>query len=141
MKTLIFKITVCLFFAASLKAYSQTPSNLVGTWHNDLQSTLKIANVNSATGQISGTYTIIANGQPQTFALTGYVNDKAASGNHVVPVTFIVRYNAYGSVCAWSGFLAGSGAAMKITTMWHLVSANSSTIYNHINTGSDIFKK
>lgn len=145
MKTMT--ITCMLTFLLVTQSNAQTINDLKGTWHNELKSKLEIVDVNSSTGVITGTYTLSSS---QKFTLTGWVNDlPAANGkDHVIAVAFSVRFNSYGSITSWTGYLTknsnlteNNNSTLNIHTIWNLVRPNSDQTWDHIVTNCDLFTK
>lgn len=140
MKNLFVKsLALVLFIVICNNANAQTITNLIGTWHNELQSTLRINSINSNTGRLVGTYTLNTG---KTFTLTGWANDLPAAHNksHVVAVAFSVQFGSFGSITSWTGYLKGTGSStFKIQTIWNLVNPISDEQFDHIVTNCDIF--
>lgn len=114
---------------------------LVGTWFNELGSTLTITQVQS--GVLSGTYqTAVSSGCAQgTFNVVG-VTDTDSGGQNV---GFTVSWNNEESNCrsvtAWSGqvFNLNTGAA-AIYAFWLLTQETSvSQLWAATNVGVDVF--
>lgn len=130
-----FLLTI-LFLASFSYGYSQTIRNLIGTWHNQLNSTLRITSI-SPTNQLAGTYTLNTG---QTFPLIGWANDLPPAGNHVVAVAFSVQFGPnYGSITSWTGTFTTIKGVLTISTIWNLVSPNAGQSWGHILTNCDVF--
>lgn len=129
-------LLLILFWVSLTYGYSQTIRNLVGTWHNELNSTLKITSINATTYQIAGSYTL-SNGKQ--FALIGWANDLPPANDHVIAVAFSVRFGSYGSITSWTGTFTKKNGVLTISTLWHLVSPNADQPWGHILTNCDVF--
>lgn len=134
MKKYLFSLTLTMIFHCF--GYGQTVSDLIGTWHNPLGSTLKITSVNASTSQMSGTYTLNSGKQ---FPLVGWVNDLPPANDHVLALAFSVRFGSYGTITSWTGYLKKESTGLKITTLWHYVMPNSDLPWDHIVTNCDVF--
>lgn len=125
----------------SLPASAADCSKMVGEWKNQLGSTLDIQSVDASTGKVDGRY-MTATGAGGWFPLVGWVNEKPAGigGHHVDKViAFTVRWDAIGSITAWTGYCEMKGTVPTITTLWHLVRPNSDYEWDHVLTNSDVF--
>jgi hypothetical protein len=130
-------LLVALFLASFSYGYSQTIRNLIGTWHNQLNSTLRITSIKPNTNQLAGTY-MLSNGQ--VFNLIGWANDLPPAANHVVAVAFSVQFGpAYGSITSWTGTFTNTNGVLTISTIWNLVSPNAAQSFSHITTNFDVF--
>jgi hypothetical protein len=118
-----------------------TCENMVGTWHNQLGSTLKIASIDAVTGRVEGSYMSPSGTEGQKFPLSGWINSQAPqAGRHNAKViSFSVQWGAYGSITAWTGYCETINNSATITTLWHLVRSNTAYRWDHILTNSDVF--
>jgi hypothetical protein len=118
-------------------------AGLVGTWTNQLGSTLSIAAVDANTGQITGTYKSPSGGGPNEYALIGWANTKPSvqDKDNVTVVSFSVRWGAIGSIATWAGYVRTVNNVTTITANWFLVRPNSDFLWDHILTNQDVFKK
>ena len=116
---------------------------LVGDWKNELKSTLSIKSIDPKTGLISGSYKSPSGTGGQGFPLIGWVNTAPpkAKGDHVVVVSFSVRWGKIGSVTAWNGYYRLVGGKATIVGQWNLSRPNSDFSWDHILTGQDRFTK
>jgi hypothetical protein len=134
-------LACALLYCVNSFAQNVDCDNLIGSWHNQRRSTLAIASINSTTGQISGSYTILnAAGKKETFPLTGYAHTKVPGTDGISTVIdFCVSFPNYNSMTAWSGYCSSPKGVPTIHTIWHLVSAKANAPYNHITTDVDDF--
>ena len=116
---------------------------LVGDWKNELNSTLSIKRIDPNSGLITGSYASPSGTPGQAFPLTGWVNTAPATtkGDHVVVVSFSVRWGKIGSVTAWNGFYRLQSNTPTIIGQWHLARPNTDFPWDHILTGQDRFTK
>jgi hypothetical protein len=127
MKVLRLRLLVCpslLFF--TMATYGQNSKDIIGTWHDELKSTLVLTAI-SPEGRITGTYNTLSGTGRRTLAVFGWVNpDMAASKRiHVVPVIFSVWWNVQGNITVWSGYLSKrDDGVLAITTIWTFVHEN-----------------
>lgn len=85
---------------------------LLGTWVNQLGSTLDVTAVDNVTGSLSGSY-MTAVGKPapiKQHPIAGY--------SHGQLVGFTVSYDEIDCICCWVGRLQDDG---KLHTMWQFV--------------------
>jgi hypothetical protein len=119
-------------------------NELVGTWKNELNSELTIRAVDKTTGAVSGSYrTVAQNGTSgDDYPLSGWVNHAPANNqNHVVVISFSVRWGQIGSVTTWNGYYATVNNSPTIVGQWLLSRSNSSFEWDHILTGQDRFHR
>ena len=125
-----------VFITIHSYGYSQTINNLIGTWHNELGSTLKITSINPTTLQMFGTYTLNSGNQ---FPILGWANTLPPANNHVLSLAFSVRFGSFGSITSWTGYLSNKKGVWTITTIWNLTRPNSDQPWDHIITNCDVF--
>jgi hypothetical protein len=114
---------------------------LQGEWTNELGSILKIAAIDAGSGLISGSYKSPSGGGWTEFPLIGWVNTKPPSDtnqNHVVVVSFSVRWGQIGSVTAWNGYYNSNAS---IVGQWLLSRPNTGFIWDHVLAGQDRFTR
>lgn len=139
-------VVVGILVAGSAISLSRTTTdcnNLVGTWKNELNSTLTIESVDATTGAITGKYTSPSGTGGQDFPLVGWVNEAAASTTHphnVKVISFAVRWGSYGSITSWTGYCLTENSVPTLYMQWHLVRANSDFKWDHIITNHDRFQ-
>jgi hypothetical protein len=125
MKASWLTVALCSYVLINAPVYGQTSNDLIGTWHNESQSTIRITAI-APSGQITGTY-ISQPGTPgQVFPLFGWVKPIAdgAKGPPIIPVLFRVKGGAYGTITVWSGYLSkGKDSKLSITTIWDVIRA------------------
>ncbi len=122
-------------------AFTTVTKGLVGEWVNELGSTLKITDVDSSSGKISGIYKSSSGTSGKSYPLIGWVNYQSpqpASDNTVV-VCFSVHWGQYGSVTTWNGTYDLEKQNPMIKTQWLLVRSNSKFVWDHMLTGSSTF--
>ena len=133
-------LIMALITASGYAQTDPTCQNMVGSWDNQLGSTLEITQIDNTSGRIVGTYRSPSGTSGQTFDLIGWVNSQPPSGGHNVPViSFSVQWGQYGSITAWTGYCEILNDVPTITTLWHLVRSNSDFSWDHIITNSDTF--
>ena len=138
---LITCITVLAKDTHSNKEFTTVTKGLVGEWVNDLGSILKITNIDSSSGRISGIYKSSSGTSGKSFPLIGWVNyqkPQPATDNAVV-VCFSVHWGQYGSVTTWNGTYHPEEQNPMIKTQWLLVRSNSKFVWDHMLTGSSTF--
>ncbi len=117
--------------------------NLVGVWHNQINSTMKITSVDANTGLITGTYHSATLNSPQEYLVTGWVNSAApAEGmDNAKVVSFAVRFSNVGSISAWTGTCRKDKktGVPTISTVFNLIRSNSKQEYDHIATNGEVF--
>ena len=142
--SVIFLLTCTTAFAKDAntnKAFTTVTKGLVGEWVNELGSTLKITNIDSSSGGISGIYKSSSGTSGKSFPLIGWVNyqiPQPATDNAVV-VCFSVHWGQYGSVTTWNGTYHPEKQNPMIKTQWLLVRSNSKFVWDHMLTGSSTF--
>lgn len=111
---------------------------IVGTWYNELGSTLEITDVTD--GLVTGTYTTAVSGSAcaqGSFALTGRT-DIDAEGGATGNIGFVVSWENAQSTCnsvtAWSGQLLNG----QIVAFWLLTIENEPS-WQATNIGMDTF--
>jgi len=81
----------------------------------------------SPVGKLTGTYVFQPGSAGAIFPLIGWVNpiSTASKKDHVVPVLFMIRWDVYGSIVVWAGYLnKGNDGRFSITTIWNKVSGS-----------------
>jgi hypothetical protein len=119
---------------------------LEGTWQNELESKMVITKIDKDTGAISGTYQTKKDSgtQGEEYPLSGWVNTSATDPelkNHVIVVSFSVRWGKHGSVTAWNGYYSPKEKDPTIIGQWLLSRTNSNQEWDHILTGQDQFHR
>jgi len=138
---LITCITVLAKDTHTNKEFTTVTKGLVGEWVNDLGSILKITNIDSSSGRISGIYKSSSGTSGKSFPLIGWVNyqnPQPATDNAVV-VCFSVHWGQHGSVTTWNGTYHFEEQNSMIKTQWLLVRSNSKFVWDHMLTGSSTF--
>jgi hypothetical protein len=126
MKALWLSAALCFFLLMTRIASAQCSKDLIGMWHNDLKVSLTITAISPA-GQLTGTYVSAPGASGQVFPLVGWVSPVEAvpKKDHVVPVIFTARWDPYGSITVWTGYLSkGKDGVLTITTIWNVVRAD-----------------
>jgi len=118
-------------------------ANLVGTWTNQLGSTLNITAVDANTGQITGNYKSPSGAGQTEFPLIGWVNTKAPvqGKDNVTVVSFSVRWGSIGSITTWAGYIRAANNVTTLTAQWFLTRPISDFPWDHILTNQDVFTK
>lgn len=140
---------VVLTLNAPLAAWAEVASagptcdNLVGVWHNEINSTMTITSVDANTGLVTGTYHPASLNSPEDYRVTGWINSAApADGmDNAKVVSFAVRFGNLGSISAWTGTCRKDKktGVPTLSTLYHLVRPNSKMAYDHIATNSEVF--
>ncbi|WP_175965119.1 avidin/streptavidin family protein [Burkholderia sp. BCC0322] len=122
-----------------------TCQNPIGSWRNELGSTMKIGAV-SGTGAIQGTYISPSGTTGQTFSLSGwyYAAPPSNSGlDQVTLLTFSVNWNnssaSYNSITTWSGLCRVTNGTPTITALYYYANAFAQFSWKHTNVGQDVF--
>jgi hypothetical protein len=137
---------------ASLEAKPPTCTQPVGKWKNRQKSVLEIKTYDTATGAISGEYTSHsgASASSMPYPVVGWINsapaessapNKAGKGDHAEVITFAVRWDALGSISAWTGTCAvnsQSSGLEQISALWHTTRPNTGFEWDHTLTGSEV---
>jgi hypothetical protein len=122
---------------------SPTCENLVGVWHNPINSTMTITSVDPSTGLVTGTYHSAAVSSPVDFKVTGWINSAApvAGMDNAKVISFAVRFSGIGSISAWTGTCRNDKktGVPTLSTLYHLIRPNSKQEYDHIATNSEVF--
>jgi hypothetical protein len=135
-------LAAILVLGVSRVAIAASPScdSMVGTWHNQLGSTLQIDSVDAASGQVAGKYQSPSGAGSTMFPLVGWINSATGSGKDRAPIiSFSVRWAQFGSVTAWVGTCQSTAGKPTIATLWHLVRGGSDFSWDHILSGADTF--
>ena len=137
----LFLIPLSFYLVQSATANQPTCSNMVGTWVNQVKSTLTIKSVDPHTGKMSGDYISAEGTKGQTYEVSGWVNNQLSGKkkDSVHPIAFSVNWGDYGSIASWSGYCYLKDEMPTIQTVWHLTKADSNYRWDHISTNSDIF--
>lgn len=148
MRHLIFLlITFPFILCAQGQSTEAILTGIKGNWVNQQASTLSIDSIDSATGQITGTYISPSGTTGESYSITGWVNVLPLPSTHdaqvhnAVSITFSVQWGEYGSVTAWTGIYDYRSDDPTIHTNWHLVRSNAPFDWAHILTGADVFQK
>ncbi len=114
------------------------------TWQNELGSTLEVKGVNLQNGSFWGIYRSPSGTKGEGFKFTGFVNHALrsvdSSKHEVTVLSFLVSWGKYGSITAWTGYIANDDPA-KIITNWILARPVTNFPFEHLITGSDNFTK
>ncbi|WP_072437168.1 MULTISPECIES: avidin/streptavidin family protein [Burkholderia] len=145
MKKTLVSLAILGTVASPSWADTATCQNPVGTWRNELGSTMKISSVASS-GAITGTYISPSGTSGQTFSLSGwyYAAPSSSPGlDQVTLVTFSVNWNnnsvSYNSITTWSGLCQVKNGAPTITALYYYANAFAQFPWKHVNVGQDIF--
>jgi len=139
--TLLTCITALAEDTKANNTFTTVTKGLVGEWVNELGSTLKITNIDSSSGMISGIYKSSSGTSGKSFPLIGWVNyqiPQPISDNAVV-VCFSVHWGQHGSVTTWNGTYHLEKQNPIIKTQWLLVRSNSKFVWDHMLTGNSTF--
>lgn len=142
--SVIFLLTSITSFAKDAntnKVFTTVTKGLGGEWVNELGSTLKITNIDSSSGRVSGSYKSSSGTSGKAYPLIGWVNYQIpqAAGDNAVVVCFSVHWGPYGSVTTWNGIYHPAKQNPMIKTQWLLVRSNSKFVWDHMLTGSTTF--
>lgn len=126
---------------ATAWAGTQSCASLVGSWGNQLGSTMNIQSVDPVTGAIAGTYRSPSGTSGQQFPLVGWTNTAPAQNgqDNVTLVSFAVNWGGYGSVTSWSGLCRTQNQVPTISALWHFAQSNAQFTWSHVQTGQDVF--
>lgn len=128
-------------FGSIALAADPTCDNVVGAWHNPLNSTLTITALDPKTSQLTGNYISPSGTAGDARPLVGWVNSAAPGEkqDNVKVISFAVNWGTYGSITSWTGYVRVTDGKPVLTTLWHLSRANSSFTWDHIITNTDVF--
>jgi len=129
-------ISILFFFASTF--VSAQKDSLLGQWQNELGSILVIDTV-SDSGEIVGAYQSSSGVDGKVFALQGFVNE--ITDSEVVSVAFSVRWEGYGSITSWTGFLDRDKGGLYLKTLWLLVRPGEQEPWERIITNSSTFRR
>ncbi|WP_080427629.1 avidin/streptavidin family protein [Burkholderia ubonensis] len=145
MKKMLASLAILGTLASPSWADTATCQNPVGSWRNELGSTMKISSIASS-GAITGTYISPSGTTGQTFALSGwyYAAPSPSQGlDQVTLVTFSVNWNnssaSYNSITTWSGLCRVTNGATTITALYYYANAFAQYSWKHTNVGQDVF--
>lgn len=121
--------------------FTTVTKGLVGEWVNELGSTLKITNIDSSSGKISGIYKSSSGTSGKSFPLIGWVNYQIPQpdSDNAVVVCFSVHWGKHGSVTTWNGTYHIEKQNPMIKSQWLLVRSNSKFVWDHMLTGNSTF--
>lgn len=118
-------------------------ANPVGSWTNELGSTLTIRTYNKATGAITGEYISPSGGGAFKAPIVGWMmSPSKQKGKHYAPIiSFSANWSKFGSITSWTGTCTKdkSSGKYRLDMMWNYVNANADFVWKHVNTGKDIF--
>lgn len=110
-----------------------TPVDFSGTWTNQLNSTMVLAQVND---RLSGTYesTVSGGGGSTIGDLRGYVDGDL--------ISFIVHWRDFQAITAWVGQLDPNAPVVTIRTLWQMTKQVAvGGEWASINAGADGFTR
>ncbi|AJX75992.1 avidin/streptavidin family protein [Burkholderia pseudomallei] len=159
-KTLVSLAMLGTFVSSAWADTSTMPTcdNPIGSWRNELGSTMKIdaqtktitdskKNPLGNTGPITGTYISPSGTSGQEFPLSGwfYAALRANSDkDKVALVTFSVNWNnaptPYNSITTWSGLCRVTNNVPTITALYYYANALAEYPWKHVNVGQDVFQ-
>ncbi|HYO49769.1 MAG TPA: avidin/streptavidin family protein [Chloroflexia bacterium] len=118
--------------------------NLVGTWQNELGSTLTIESVQS--GVLSGTYeTAVSDGSCAggiKFQVSGVTDTDSGGHNIGFTVSWYTGSPKCNSVTAWSGQVLNPGPSQYINAFWLLtVESDQEDSWAATHVGLDVFQQ
>ncbi|AJY30941.1 avidin family protein [Burkholderia thailandensis 34] len=150
MKNAFVSLAIPGLLASSLlanSAYAANCQNPLGTWLNELGSTMTISTYSSSSGAISGAYKSPSGTSGQTFPLSGwfYAPSSASPGlDQVTLFTFSVNWNTpqaqYNSITTWSGTCRTTNGSPTIQALWYYTNAFGQYSWKHTNAGQDVFQ-
>lgn len=136
--------SIILLSVFTLPAFAAKPdcANPIGSWENQLGSTLTINSVDPNTGLVTGTYQSPSGTTGEQFPLIGWTNKAPVQPgkDNATLVSFSVRWGSYGSITSWSGLCREENGLATIQALWHLARSNSQYVWDHVLTGNDVFK-
>ena len=118
--------------------FSQANSSLIGSWQNELGSVLVIDSIKKD-HQIMGIYKSSTGVDGRIFPLQGWINRDDQSGR--MAIAFTVRWEGYGSITSWTGYLDTDEEGTYIKTLWHLVRPQPELPWERIITNSSLFRR
>ena len=138
---LLISITALAKDTNTNNTFTTVIKELIGEWVNELGSTLKITNIDSSSGRITGVYKSSSGTSGKSFPLIGWVNYQIPqpSTDNAVVVCFSVHWGQYGSVTTWNGTYHLEKQNPIIKTQWLLVRSNSKFVWDHMLTGNSTF--
>lgn len=127
--------------AATAEEEKANCTTLKGVWVKENGSTLLIKSVDPKSGQISGTYQLPANIDPTLYDLVGWFSaNKSKDEKGVVsPLSFSVRWHAFGSISSWIGTCEEVSGAAKLKLITHQVKFHAPVANERITTEFNIF--
>lgn len=141
MKKNLVSVFMLAMFSLPAMAAQPTCDSPVGTWENQLGSTMTIDSVDPNTGAIAGRYRSPSGTSGQEFPLSGWLNRApyVEGKDNAVIISFSVRWGSIGSVTSWSGVCKEQNRTPAIQALWHLARPNTSFVWDHVLTGNDVF--
>lgn len=112
---------------------------MTGTWVNELGSALIIDEITEE-GRIVGRYASSTGVDGKIFPLEGWIN-WAKESPEEINVGFMVRWEGYGSITSWTGYLLNENNQSRIKTIWNLVRSGKEFDWERIITNSSTFVK
>jgi hypothetical protein len=119
-------------------------SKLIGEWTNQNETKgpaiIKIASVDSATGQLKGKYAPPSGAAAgKEFDVIGWASSAppVANRDNVIVVSFSVSLTNYGSIATWTGFLREN----KIIASSSNVRSNTGYEWDHITATYDVWTR
>ena len=78
----------------------------------------------------------------ESFPVVGWLNalQPNSAGDNATIIALSVRWGKYGSVTSWTGICKAASNGPVLNAQWLLGRSNSSFEWDHVLTGSDIFK-
>lgn len=131
-------LTVLLFCFVFSTLSAQDCKNLSGTWVNELGSALVVGEVQED-GRIIGQYASSTGVDGKVFPLSGWVN-KSKGLPEEVNISFMVRWEGYGSITSWTGYCSNAEGGPQIKTIWNLVRSGKEYDWERIITNSSTFR-
>jgi hypothetical protein len=116
----------------------QVQVQLRGSWVNELGSLLVVDSVD-AEGKIHGQYQSSTGVDGKVFPLLGWVN-RGTDEDGILSVAFTVRWEGYGSITSWTGYLDTDADGHYIKTLWHLVRPGTQYPWERIIANSSVFR-
>ncbi len=132
----IIQVVICCVLASSV--FSQDCQNLNGQWVNELGSALVIDDV-MPDGKIIGMYSSSTGVDGKIFPLSGWIN-QSEDHPYEVNISFMVRWEGYGSITSWTGYCTDNEEGPQIKTIWNLVRSGKEFDWERIITNSSTFK-
>jgi len=138
-KTLILILSLMMGNVIAQDSGKEEIIDLQGAWENELGSVFHIDSI-ATSGEIHGRYASSTGVDGKVFPMQGFINYTEENPTEI-NVSFTVRWEGYGSITSWTGYVYKLEGKEKIKTMWHLVRSGKEYDWERIITNSSTFTK